>query len=496
MCPTRLSLLAVVVALIGAAACTGGGGAVGILAPCAPASTTGVSGCVTSTRGGPAVNGATISAAGTAAAATTDAQGAYALSLNPGTYDILAAKPGMAASKFQSVVVQAGQTTTANLIMRSVFDPTKPVAAPTISVSGLSPGQTVTGTPIPVTVNVVLAGNPVREIDMRTSNMNTGPQFSALDVSTATFQLNSTLLANGPAFVDIIAYDFNYNVAEVVINFIVNNAPSGVPPSTPTGLSLVAVTFGQSISLFHTQRATTFSQLGIQQDPALLYVDGQSINILAAPSDSTLFVQVSWNVVAGATYKIYRSFSTAGPFVQVAQRSTNVYFDPDPSLAPGLPVYYRVSALNTAGESAPTAAISVTPLPAFNLNLTSPANNVTGLPTSPAPAFTWTPTALVGDHQNYDIYVWGVNDPSFSWRTTGLVIVDSTTISYGSIGAFTPLQVGKVYQWDIYAAQAQTVYIPSISRAVAVANQSAPLTPVFNQPSGSLNGPFKLTTMQ
>src|SRR3989475_12034589 len=200
MCPTRLSLLAVVVALIGAAACTGGGGAVGISSPCAPASTAGVSGCVTNTRGGPAVNGATISAAGTAAAATTDAQGAYALSLNPGTYDILAAKPGMAASKFQSVVVQAGQTTTANLIMRSVFDPTKPVAAPTISVSGPSPSQNAPGRPIPVTLNVVPAGNPVREIDMRTSNMGTGPQFPpALDSSTATFQLNSTLLANGPA---------------------------------------------------------------------------------------------------------------------------------------------------------------------------------------------------------------------------------------------------------------------------------------------------------
>src|SRR5207247_2061012 len=125
-----------------------------------------------------------------------------------------------------------------------------------------------------------------------------------------TFSLNSLLLANGPAFVDIITYDFNYNVAEVVINFTVNNPPSGAAPATPTGFNLVAVTTGQSLSLFTAQRATTFSQLGIQQDPALLYVDGQSINLLTAPSDATLFVQASWSSVPTAVgYKIYRSFS-------------------------------------------------------------------------------------------------------------------------------------------------------------------------------------------
>ena len=510
MCPTRLGLLAVV-ALVTATACTGGGGAVGISPPCAPASTAGVSGCVTNTRGGSAVDGATITAAGTAATTTTNTQGAYALSLSPGTYDILASKPGMAASKFQGVIVQAGQTATANLIMRNVFDPTKPISAPpTISVVGLSQGDAVTA-PRLFTVNVsVDPSTSVRQIDVRISSMNTTPRFSAPDSSTANFTINSpannTLLANGPAFVDIITYDFNYNAAEMVISFTVNNASSGLPPPTPTGLSLVAVTTGQSLSLFTAQRANTFSQLGIQQDPTILYSGGQSINLLTAPPNATLFVQVSWNTGSAPGYKVYRSFSAAGPFVLVAQRSptptVTVYQDADPSLAPDMPVYYQVSAFNTSGESPPTPAVSVTPLSAFNLNLTSPANNTTGLPTTPAPTFTWTPTSLVGDHQGYAVYVWGVNDPTFSWRTTGVdptlpgVIVDTTTISYGSIvPPLAPLQTGKVYQWDIYAAQAQTVYA-SNSRAVAVANQSSNSATIFNLPTGSLNGPFKLTTMQ
>ena len=495
-------LLLGLVVLIGAAACQPGG-MTGVTVPCAPASGN-VGGCVTDSRAGGAVAGATITASPGGTTTTTDSQGAYSLSLSPGTYDITATKSGMAASKFQSVVV-GGQTARADLIMRSVFDPTMPIAEPTITVSGLSPGDTVTGTRS--FTATVAASNAVREIDMRTSNMNTTPQASVLDNTTATFSVNSTLLANGPAFVDIIAYDFNYNAAEVVINFTVSNPPSGVAPATPAGLTLVAVTTGQSLSLFTTQRATTFAQLGIQQDPSILSVGGQSINLLTAPSNATLFVQASWTAIPGASYKIYRSFSATGPFVQLAERSTNIYQDADPSLAPGLAVYYQVSAFNAGGESAPSAAVSVTPLPAFNLNLTSPANNITGLPTTPAPTFTWTPTALVGDHQGYDIYVWGVNDPTFAWRTPApmmppLAIVDSTTISYGT-GGTSPvtLQPGKVYQWDIYEAQAQTIYVLDInnvviSRAVSVANQSTDASFLLNRPSGSLNGPFRLTTMQ
>jgi len=83
-----------------------------------------------------------------------------------------------------------------------------------------------------------------------------------------------------------------------------------------------------------------------------------------------------------------------------------------------------------------------------------------------------------------------------------LAIVDSTTISYGTGGTSpVPLQAGKVYQWDIYEAQAQTIYVLDInnvviSRAVSVANQSTDSSFLLNRPSGSLNGPFRLTTMQ
>src|SRR5437870_8444343 len=133
-----------VAALVVATAC--GGGATGVANPCSPASGS-VTGCVTDSRGGSAVAGATITATPAGTTTTTDSQGGYALSLSPGTYDITASKPGKAASKFQGVIVQPGQTTTANLIMPNVFDPTNPnVSAPPISVSGLAPGQNVNAT--------------------------------------------------------------------------------------------------------------------------------------------------------------------------------------------------------------------------------------------------------------------------------------------------------------------------------------------------------------
>ncbi len=484
-----LLALATITTLL-ASACSGGGGAGPIPPPTSPA----ISGAVTSSRGGPAVDGATITAAGTSVSATTNAQGTYVLSVNPGTYDVIAAKPGMAASKFQSVVVQAGQMTTANLIMFPVFDPTKPVSPPTISVTGLSQGQTVTGT-ISFTVSVT-ASNPVRRIEMRTSNMDVPPQQSVADSSSATFPLVSTALANGPAFVDLITYDLNQNAAEMNIRFTVNNTVSGGPPATPTGGFFLAVTTGQRVGIFAAQRAQIFSALRITENANILRVGGRSINLLSAPTNATLFVEATWSAVPGAAgYKVLRSFSASGPFVQIAQVTSTVYDDPDPALAPGVPVFYQVSAFNAGGESAPTATVGVTPLAAFNVNLTSPVNNATGAPT--APTFTWAPTALLGTDQFYDISVFGLNDANPAWITTMGALQNRTSVAYGTVGipSVNPLQSGKVYQWDIYQAQAQIIYGPS-SAALALANGGGVLRGQPPQPSGSLNGPFRLTTMQ
>ena len=485
------------------AGCGGGGGGGVVITP-------GISGAVTNTRGGPGVSGATVTATSSMASATTNSQGGYVLALNPGTYDVLAAAPGMAASKFQGVKVVANKSTTANLIMFPVFSPSMAVGAPTIAVTNLAQGQNVLGI-VTFTVNVTTAAAnlPVRRIDVRASNLNAAPLTTsalspgeAVDVSSALFTLTSTALANGPAFVDIIAYDLNQNAAELMVGFTVSNAPSGSAPATPTGFTLEAVTSGQSFGLFSTQRAQLFSTLGIRQDPHILTIGGRSISILSAPANSTLFVEVLWTAVTGATgYKVFRSFSSGGPFVQIAQVPQVTagiavfYDDADPSLAPGVTVYYETSAFNAGGESAPTAALGVTPLSAFNLNLTSPGINATSV--SLTPVFGWAPTASVGTHQGYDIVVWGLNDPSPAWGTSGFGIIDTTSVAFPTVSCSPcSLQGGKVYQWDIWEAAAQTVYsVSPLSLAVAIASVPNPgglvPTPLAG---GSLNGPFRFTT--
>lgn len=491
----RLAVATIVASLV--SACGGGSGLV-------PPPFTGVSGSVTNTRGGPAVSGATVTATSTPVTATTNVQGAYALTLNPGTYDILVGAPGMAASKFQGVVVNANKATTANLIMFPPFDPSKPISAPTIAVSGLSPGQTVTGTlTFTVTVTAAIA---VRRIDLRSNNVNALPQSSFADSSTANVSLDSTKLANGPAFVDIISYDLNQNVAEYLVSFTVNNSVSGSPPTVPTGLSLAAVTTGQSLSLFTTQRAQVFSTLGIKQDPTVLNVQGRTIHILTAPSNATLFVQVSWNPVVGASgYKVYRGFNAGSlaPVAQVPTSPTPVYNDADPSLAPGVPVFYAVSSFNAGGDSATTGAVSVTPLGSFNVSLVSPPNNATGV--SRSPTFTWTAAPLVGTGQGYDIVVQGLNDALPAWQTTGFSILSTSSTTNVALGApllppcaICPLQSGKVYQWDVYEAVGQTVYstdpASGLTNSFALSIANAGYLGIGTVPTGSLNGPFSFTT--
>ena len=53
-------------------------------------------------------------------------------------------------------------------------------------------------------------------------------------------------------------------------------------------------------------------------------------------------------------YKIYRSTSSAGPFVAVASVSGTTTTYKDASTTRGATCYYEVTAVNSAGESAPS----------------------------------------------------------------------------------------------------------------------------------------------
>ncbi len=508
----RIGIL-ILIAVLGTVACGGGGGGVGVTLP-----TSSISGLVSDTRGGPAVGGASVVIQGTTFATTTDGNGAFSFGSVPvGTYNLLATRAGYGSSRLQGVSVVAAATTQASMLMRKSFDPAKPTTAPTISVSGLTPGQTVSGN-VSFTIDVA-AANPMFLIQVRFGHRGDVPNFSRSDAASVTVSWLTTSNANGASFVDILAYDNNNNLAEWSVPVTVNNGPSGGVPGAPASVFATAVTFGRPLNTFFAQRQAMARANQLRGDPGKLSLpNGRFLDIQAAPSDSTLFVYVQWLPVSGAAgYKVYRSFAASGPFpiladaragdsaacagVGFAGITTKCHRDSSPDLAVGKAVFYRVTAYTTAGESPQSATVNSTPLAVFNLNLTAPADEDTAiLPGGVgSQTFSWAPVAAVGTLRHYEGFVGGVNDSTTTWWF--FCVDNNTTITYGpSAGSETcpanpmasPLQRAKRYEWDVNYAYARIIY-GGTGDAFSMAGFPAfGLFPLSS--SGSLNGPFHFTT--
>jgi hypothetical protein len=102
---------------------------------------------------------------------------------------------------------------------------------------------------------------------------------------------------------------------------------------------------------------------------ALIYATGENPpstpSGLAAAAASTSQINLTWTVVSGATsYDIYRSTSAGGTYSRlgseptVSSGSTTSYSDT--GLSAGTTYYYKISALNTGGESAASSYVYAT----------------------------------------------------------------------------------------------------------------------------------------
>jgi hypothetical protein len=95
-------------------------------------------------------------------------------------------------------------------------------------------------------------------------------------------------------------------------------------------------------------------------------------------------VALSWNASANAAgYNVKRSSSLNGVYQQIATNLTALVYT-NTGLTDGLTYYYVVSAVNGAGESANSAAVSGQPIslsrPVFNIHLSSGQANLTWPP--------------------------------------------------------------------------------------------------------------------
>ena len=88
-------------------------------------------------------------------------------------------------------------------------------------------------------------------------------------------------------------------------------------------------------------------------------------------------VSLNWNASSGATsYNLKRSTTTGGPYTQISSPSSTTFTDT--GLTNGTKYFYVVSASNSAGQSANSAEVSVTPAiaaPATPTGLAATAGN-------------------------------------------------------------------------------------------------------------------------
>lgn len=465
-----------------------------------------LSGFVEHSRGGSAVEGATVIAyeAGTnveVASTVTDAFGTYQFDLPSGSYDVVASKTNHAQARVQDITVNNDELTTANLVLRTLFNPTKAAIAPTISVTGLEPGAIVDHV-IEVTIDVQ-ANHPVDRIRAWVGNKDGAILLNnETDNDTTSFIINPALYSAGETELVIDTYDIQHNWAEMRIPFeIVRNADAVTPPQV-VDVALTATTFGQDLGIFRLQRAELFEQGLLDGDPNQLELhDGTSLDLSSLKDDATLQIAITWRPAPNAAgYEIQRAWSADGPWVTIGKRSIYEitpdgyrFVDLDPALQPKLETFYRIRAIGPNGEQGEfSAPNSVTPLERFEVRLVSPADNSVSVPLNPT--FQWEHNG-VGSHQVFLGAVLGVTSPSSQYVVWEFFDEDITEVPFNYDGyALQSLKPATQYRWDIFHAYAYTLY-GQRSAAQSFARQGrydAESGKWIN--SGSINGQFTFVT--
>lgn len=416
----------------------------------------------------------------------TDAQGKYGIEdIVTGVYDIIASKEGRVSSKIQNVNIGDIGTTIVDIPQLQTNVPTWECNSPTISVTGIEDGDTLSGTVTGVQVSI----SDESDIKYLFIAADYIPNELKYDVAYYGYtnvtlpDFNTTVLPDGEHMVTFVVYDMNYNRSQLTITVIIDNQNSGDLPGIPTNLWPLSITFGENIGIFSNERSELYNRMNIQEDSNIInFSGGKTLNIdtviKAAEPDINLVVQIDWSDVLDATgYKVYRKFEGEENYSYIGASEVPYYLDVSPQLAAGRKTYYQVSAFNSYGESEKSAVEWTVPLRKFNVELVSPQNGATGV--SLNPTLQWQPVESVGNYQEYDWYVLGKNDIDYTWNGGGEMV---TSWTYDG----EPLQSLKVYEWNIdYAIAVDDIYDTGPEyRAVSIAGSG----------NGSVNGAFEFTT--
>ncbi|MDR1786993.1 MAG: fibronectin type III domain-containing protein [Treponema sp.] len=205
--------------------------------------------------------------------------------------------------------------------------------------------------------------------------------------------------------------DIDYYKVSLGVIFPIRSAPSGVTATAQSSSSIVlswntvdgatsynvyrAASSGGSYSSIGTTTSAPYTDIGLLANTTYYYKvsavnslgEGSQSNYVtaktfsAAPTGLTAAVQSSssvkiwWTSAAGASsYKVYRATSAAGPYSNIGTSTGTSTYSPytNTGLSANTNYYYKVSAVNSAGEGEQSEYASAATLPECDL----PANTV------------------------------------------------------------------------------------------------------------------------
>ncbi len=443
----------------------------------APLLPTALEGYVVDSRGGTGVSGAALTitseTTGSVFNTITDDNGHFTISLAADKYTVLVENAGFGASRYQSIVIEENRIKSITILQPPAQDPAIAANPPTITVTGISINDTLSGT---VDASIEVTGElDIQTIEVRFGHLGTTFDHQAVAVNQLDFSLNTTKKGNGQSYVDIMAYDTNNNVAQWTIPVVIDNTQeSGQVPAKVLINNCWAMTYGESLGIYRQTMENLYYRLGVSKDVSTLEIAGEEYDVRSAPDDATILIDLKWGVRLEATgYKIYRSTSFPGPYYQIADFSLPNYIDYDGSLQLGQRYYYKVAAYNSSGIGEFSDSIWTEPLDVFNVSLESPTNG--GINDSVTPSFLWSHDLVEHDQKSFFLVLEGITNPAMIW--TSMVRNKINKVYTGE-----DLIPGHEYSWNIYDAQASKKY-----------SDYSGATSFSGQDGTSLNGSFTFT---
>lgn len=449
--------------------------------------TIGITGIVTDGRGGPAVSDVSITVVGNEEHnTTTDPNGEFELKLTADSGIELI----VTAENKATMRVHATQSSTAQLYLeiptRGIFNPKYSAEPPTVSLD-IEPGATLSGE---TEINVTVEGErPTYLIYAYLGGDHRSPRDGFfVETDTATVPVDTTDHLNGETYLKVLVYDDNENGALYIIPVNISNSITTTEvPGTLTYLEVVAKSFGQNIGFYSAGNYTLSDEYANTK-----YVKDIDYSVEAAseaaPEGATIMATVAWDPVEDADgYRVYRKFAGETEYSLFSELGKTYVLDYSAKLTEGKAVTYKVVPFNSAGEGTGMVR-TVTPLPAFNVYLESPANDTKDVPLKPT--FTWRREASSafpkGTYFESTLSLYdGTSD-----RVLETKIEKDTDCSFT---LQTELAPNYVYTWDIMYSWAQAVYEYD-EAGLSLARSYAGEFNGSKDGTGSINGEFIFTT--